>query len=146
MRLSHVALLLFVVVLVAGCGPKGPAVNYVEGTVTFDGKPLDKAQLFFHPQDGGLPATGMTDANGKYKLTSLQGGGVGKGATAGDFVVAITRWTDEPSRIERDRASGESMAFFDSVIPERYTTQHTTPLTFTVVTGKNRFDIDIDKQ
>ena len=152
MRLPPVVLSLFITVLVVGCGPRRPVVNYVEGTITFDGKPLDKASIFFYPNDGGgLPATGVTDANGKYQLTSLQGGGTGKGAAAGEYVVAVNRQKDEPSRTERMPSitpgmPDEVMVFYDSLIPEKYTSKQTTPLMFTVVSGKNRFDIAIDKE
>ena len=153
MKSSSVVPFLLVLFLIVGCGTKGPAVNYVEGTIMFDGKPLDKASIFFYPQseEGGLPATGITDANGKYTLTSMQGGGVGKGATTGEYTVAVTRSKDEPSRTERipsvtPGTPDTEMTFYDSLIPEKYTSKRTSPLTFKVAPGKNRFDINLDKE
>jgi hypothetical protein len=152
-KLPSAVFVVFVATLIVGCGPGGPAVHYVEGTVTFDGKPLDKAKVFFYPQaeDGGLPATGTSDVAGNYKLTSMQGGGIDKGATAGDYSVAVVRQQDTPSRTEKipavtPGAADEVMTFYDSLIPEKYTTKQTTPLKFTVVKGKNRFDINLDKE
>ena len=130
--------------LLIGCSPGGPAVNYVAGTVMFDGKPLDKASVYFYPTDSSVyPAVGTTDSHGNYKLTTMQGGGVGKGAMVGEYIVAVTRQSDEPSRSQV--VSGERMFFYDSLIPEKYTEQKTSPLKFTVIKGKNRFDINIEK-
>ena len=153
MRTFLTAFSLSAVIFVTGCGSQGLSVNYVEGTVTFDGKPLDKATVYFYPQGGEnpIPAVGMTDAAGKYQLTSMQGGAVGKGATLGEYTVAVTRLQDEPSRTERIPATtpgepDEVMTFYDSLIPEKYTTKQTSPLTYNVVSGKNRFDITLDKE
>lgn len=140
LQLPTTVLFLFAVLFLVGCGPKGPAVNYVEGIVTYDGKPLHKASIFFHPKGevGERPAVGITDIQGKYKLTTMGGGAVGKGATTGDYIVTILRYEDLPIKPDGD--------IFASMIPERYTLEKTSPLTFTVGPRKNRFDIDIEKK
>lgn len=57
------------VALLNGCGRSGPELGYVDGTVTFDGKPVHGATLTFIPADGkGTTSTGQTDAAGHYKL------------------------------------------------------------------------------
>ena len=52
---------------IVGCGPGGPEIARVEGTITLDGKPLGRAFVVFIPP-GGRPAAAETDANGKYVL------------------------------------------------------------------------------
>lgn len=52
---------------VFGCGRGGPRVVNVRGTVTRDGKPVEKLFLNFVP-DNGRPSWGVTDAEGHYTL------------------------------------------------------------------------------
>jgi hypothetical protein len=58
----------------------------VTGQVTMDGKPLPNAMVTFVPNEGGATATGVTDANGNYKLISLDR----TGALIGSHTVSIT--------------------------------------------------------
>jgi len=74
-----------------GCSG-GLSVNYVEGTVTHDGAPLEGATVTFSPKTSGgkeLTASGVTDAKGVYKLTVVQGGKKDKGAMEGSYMVSI---------------------------------------------------------
>jgi hypothetical protein len=53
--------------VIAGCGSgKIP----VDGTVLLDGQPLANADVLFMPKSGGRPATGKTNADGKFKLST----------------------------------------------------------------------------
>src|SRR5687768_10681307 len=71
----------------AGCGPAGPFVAPVEGTVTYQGKPVPNAKIVFVPsQRGGMSAIGISDALGKYKLTTF---GSHDGALLGKHKVSI---------------------------------------------------------
>src|SRR5262245_38254316 len=59
-------------VLLAGCTTTtGPKTEPVTGTVTLDGKPLAGAQVVFQPKSGGQAASGTTDAQGKFTLTTF---------------------------------------------------------------------------
>ncbi len=58
--------LLLVVAGVAGCGEM--KVAPVTGTVTLDGKPLERASVLFQPAGGGRPSFGVSDKNGVYRL------------------------------------------------------------------------------
>jgi uncharacterized protein (TIGR03067 family) len=61
----------------------------VEGRVTLDGKPLANATVVFVPVDkGGQRATGTTDQDGKYKLTTL---GKKAGVRPGRYKVVISK-------------------------------------------------------
>ncbi len=54
------AMVLAMVVGLAGCGQKGPKVQYVEGVVTLDGNPVEGATVGFSPveKDKGMAASG----------------------------------------------------------------------------------------
>ena len=54
---------------VAGCGPGGPQLGEVTGTVTLDGKPVPSAIVtFISKEPDGTSSYGKTDASGKYRL------------------------------------------------------------------------------
>jgi hypothetical protein len=55
----------------SGCGSKGTdATLKVTGTVTYNGAPVADASVTFTPEKG-RPATGITDAAGKFTLTTF---------------------------------------------------------------------------
>ncbi len=62
--------LLFSATLV-GCG--GPRIAPVEGTVTLDGKGLDKIYVEFWPQSEGPRSFGQTDEQGHFELKTDDG-------------------------------------------------------------------------
>lgn len=70
--------------LVSGCGDKLTPVN---GTVTYDGTPLDGATIVFMNESGSKQATGRSDENGKFSLDYNNGPGV----PAGTYKVMVTR-------------------------------------------------------
>jgi hypothetical protein len=64
-----------------GCRKTGPELAPVRGRVTLSGKPLEKADVVFQPENGKPPASGRTDAEGRYELAykrGMMGGPVGK--------------------------------------------------------------------
>ncbi len=55
----------------AGCGSR--SIVPVKGVVTFDGKPLAKASVVFSSQErGGRDASGFTDTDGVFELTTFR--------------------------------------------------------------------------
>ena len=77
-----------VVVVLTGCGSGGLELAPVEGVVTLDGTPLEGATVLFHPAEGGKPATGTTDAEGKFTLTTRN---FGEGAQVGMNNVSVCK-------------------------------------------------------
>jgi hypothetical protein len=72
---------------ICGCG-EGPKLVPVTGVVTLDGKPLTEAGILFAPAEAGLlPASGQTDAQGRFQLTTLNR----PGATAGSYRVTVVK-------------------------------------------------------
>jgi hypothetical protein len=80
-----------------GCGDANrPKVVPVTGTVTFQGKPLDGAQVTFRAQEGrqsaGELAFGTTDAQGRFLLRTVFGPTTSlDGAVPGDYRVFISK-------------------------------------------------------
>ena len=74
--------------LATGCGSKNK-LHKVEGTVTYDGKPLAGATVQFVPLDSnGTTANGMTGDDGSFRLTTHS---TGDGAKPGDYKKATQR-------------------------------------------------------
>jgi hypothetical protein len=73
--------LLLLGLLFNGCRKSGPEIAPVSGRVTLSGKPLEKADVVFQPDNGKPPASGRTDAEGRYELAykrGVMGGPVGQ--------------------------------------------------------------------
>jgi hypothetical protein len=73
------------VLLAVGCGGPGKPVK-VEGIVTLDGKPLPGATVTFAPVGGGRSASGRTDADGSFRLTTFR---TDDGALPGEYKVMV---------------------------------------------------------
>lgn len=72
-----------------GCGGRNGPVA-VQGVVLLDGKPVAGATVSFLPAGAtGLPATGLTDGQGVFRLTTS---GKGDGALPGDYRAVVTRF------------------------------------------------------
>lgn len=82
--------LLLLAVTCWGCGPGGPEIASVEGTVTMDGKPLPNAAVVFIPENG-RPAGATTDSEGHYVLNFTQGR---QGAMLGKNSIRISTLRD----------------------------------------------------
>ena len=126
MRLGAV----LVLVCVVGCGEPGTAPTVkVTGTVTYNGDPVEGASVAFIPESG-RPASGTTDASGKFTLTTFKSG---DGAVPGKHAVAIT----EPS--EDTNTEGEvDYSLPDEPagrFPAKYTDPTTSGFTATVEEG-----------
>lgn len=117
-------LLLLAVALSSGCA-KGPYVP-VEGVVLHNGKPAQGYSVLFHPSDDkGQPASGRTDTDGCFYLTTIQDG---DGAMPAEYKVLIL-----PPGYRGPTSGGSGP---DYTVPDR------TPLTCKVPTeGKVRFEL-----
>jgi hypothetical protein len=74
-----------------GCGEGAsarPTLYPVTGTVTLNGVPVEGANVTFACEKAPRSATGVTDATGKFSLTSYD---TNDGAIAGDHVVTISK-------------------------------------------------------
>ena len=143
----------FVMLCVFGCqpSPKGSGLNtqFVEGFVTLDGTPLGGVSLTFIPktEGSGENAGGMSDSGGRYTLSSLNGA-PGKGALEGEYVIVASKTESvdlaKPtiSPVSGDTITSETR----SVLHEIYRDRQKTPLTATVVSGKNKINIELESK
>ncbi|MEC8557981.1 MAG: hypothetical protein VXZ82_23490 [Planctomycetota bacterium] len=84
-----------------GCGAAKLPTIPVTGTVLVDDKPMEGVKVVFSPAAGssGQSASGQTDAEGKYSLTTVD---TGDGALAGDYEVAILKSTVEEDTLPKE--------------------------------------------
>src|SRR5262249_6170903 len=68
----------------AGCGNAN--LSKVEGVVTLDGAPLSGATVSFMPVGDGRAASGLTDGDGYFRLTTFR---TDDGALAGNYKVIV---------------------------------------------------------
>jgi len=122
---AGVGFLMITLILQVGCGPSGPEIARVQGTVTMDGKPLPNAIIMFVPV-GGRPSVSETDANGKYVL-EFSGGR--KGAIPG-----INRVEINTGRLAYEK-DGKNYPAVKESVPVQY--NRLTTLEFNVEAGKN---------
>ncbi|MDQ3331678.1 MAG: carboxypeptidase-like regulatory domain-containing protein [Planctomycetota bacterium] len=110
----------------AGCGSE-VELGGVDGRVTMDGQPLPDALVRFNPEQGGRPAQGITDADGRYTLDYSANS---EGALVGVAKVMITTGSLEaPDR---------------EPVPKRYNLQ--SELRADVQSGNNTFDFDLQSK
>jgi len=139
---------------VVGCGPKGPAVSAVSGTVLLDGEPLDGASVIFHPtSSSGLAGSGKTSADGTFGLSTFRAT-PGTGVVPGEYIVTITKevWPkfeepeDDDPDYERKMEKLESemeRATPTYVTPQAYGDEETSGLTATIGTGENKIVFEL---
>lgn len=123
--------------LCLGCGGNQAANTVlVSGVVTYRGKPLADANVVFMPRSGP-PATGVTNGEGKFELTTLDQAG----AVVGAHQVTIT-----PNQGQIDMPlPGQPPAKAKSVIPQKYARGETSGLTADVkADGENQFAFDLN--
>jgi hypothetical protein len=135
--------LLSCLISTSGCGSSGTETVPVTGKVTCKGQPVVKASVVFMPvtsTGGGRPATGETDANGMYSLSTFE---VNDGAVPGEHRVSIVIVSDEP---EPPPGAKEARFWKPPLQPfaDKYTQPETSGLTATVERGKeNSLDFDL---
>lgn len=127
----------FVLVSVSACSKTLLYTEHVTGTVTLDGEPAPDIRVFFNPQESGIPAHGLTDANGKYVITAMQGGGQGRGTVEGDYSVTFSK--------VQTTLKNEEKGLYETkqLLPLLYQDPKQTPFHATVVKGRNEFNFEL---
>lgn len=165
---------LFACLFALGCGAKGPSVaTYpISGKVTLNGKPLEGATVnFANKNPDGMSASGITDGEGRFKLTTyVTPNDLRAGAVSGEYVAVISKpvalMTQQNmgsaeamrtmSDAERQQAmmkqwkmvmneEKKTMNQPKSEVPEKYSNAKTSPFNnVTVVNGENPpFEFDL---
>ena len=130
--------------LFAGCSrsPKGPETVEVTGTVTFDGTPIEGANVIFHPVENGdqsLSSQSITDKEGRFELSTFVGGSKFKpGIAPGRYAVAVTKL---------DTASvSTTLAPPKNLLPRKYANPKTSGQTADVALGReNNFEFALNR-
>jgi hypothetical protein len=88
-----------IVTAVLGCGDSSglPTRYRVSGTVTYNGKPLERGTISFAPADGKGRAAGGTITDGRYSLTTQD---PDDGAIPGKYRVGILAKEADPSKVD----------------------------------------------
>ena len=151
---THWLASLAAVVMLCGCGDDGPSTESVEGVVTLDSQPVEGVTVGFSPTVAGkgTPATGLTDANGVFKLTAIGGGGPGQGTAVGEYNVSFSKVSkgaglsfEDTQKMMEDPNYGESGGLSAApantdLLPEGYKDPKTSGFTVTVASGDNKGD------
>ena len=128
---------------VTGCGSSGPAMAPVSGVVTVDGAPVENAAVMFVPEGGGRPATGLTDADGKFSLETLE---PGDGALVGNHKVTVTGVKTTGIQATEDGLSGvvdPSQVKEEWFVPQKYSKPDTSGLTQEVKRGMEPVELKL---
>ncbi|MDR1958590.1 MAG: hypothetical protein LBQ54_06060 [Planctomycetaceae bacterium] len=143
------SLCLLVLVGISGCEKsRRLKTEYVEGVVTLDGLPISNVTLTFIPSGtAGESANGYSDEKGGYKLSSINGDAE-KGALEGEYKITLTKvevteYKEGDPKAPKDSQGRPYYVTQKELIPKVYTNASTTPLTYTVVKGKQTHNIEL---
>lgn len=144
-----------------GCssGGGGPTLAPVDGEVTYMNKPIAGATVMFIPEKGPL-ALGITDAEGKFRLSTGTTRGVVLGSSRATVTVpeAAAKEVLTPPKTQAEADAymkkinamqqariGTSAASQKpaSLIPEKYGKPDTSGLSYTVKAGSNHFKLEL---
>lgn len=141
-------LLIAAAALSVGCS--GGLVN-VSGTVTLDGSPVAGAKVTFIPTASGIPASGTTDAAGRYELAIGSGR---DGVPRGRYAVTVSKLkvstlaageasrvaaAAPPGAVETEPSPDGLVQVIEHVVPHRYADPATSGLEVSV-TGAGEHD------
>ena len=148
-RMAAAACLLLVVA--GGCSKKEgrPKVYPAGGTVTYKGTPVEGAHVAFRGDGNVRPATGKTDASGRFTLTTFNSG---DGAVPGTHQVTVSKLPinaapPKPVIESREEAAKRPKLpppSVENLLPAKYADPANSELVYTVeVSGSNNFKIDL---
>ena len=122
---------------IVGCGQS--EMVPITGTVTLNGQPAEQAEVMFNPKTTGRFASGVTDASGKFMLSTAK---PNDGAMPGEYVVTLAEYypPDKPPALPRGGG------LLPSRFPPNFGDPAKSPLTAKVERGgKNEFSFDVKK-
>lgn len=136
---SFVFLVALVSTALAGCGPSGPPLAQVSGTVTRGGEPLEHVTVHFMPE-AGRPSRGLTDAGGRY---TAEYSSDRTGVVLGRHRVFIT-YEPKDIQLRMDMEMGKYQPPPDMIaMLQKYGNPETTPLSFDIE-GSQTIDLQLD--
>ncbi len=115
------------------------------GKVMLDGQPCVDAVVTLFSDTNSLSATGRTNAEGEFKLTTYKDG---DGAVEGGHKVTVVKREFVEEKTKYDSANERSVALIPKeLLPKKYLTPATSGITCSVATsGTNDFKIEISSK
>ncbi len=133
-------LLLIFSTFLVGCGGEGDTLNRqpVAGTITLDGKPLEKGSITFMPADPqkGNVASAEISA-GTYKIEPSQG------LVPGGYRVIISSPSGDTAPVDSNELPGQAPPPSPDLIPPIYNSE--TTLNAEITEGENVKDFQLKK-
>lgn len=145
--------------LLVGCagGDSNPPTYPVTGTVTYKGQPADGATVILVPISAEAKgATGTTDAEGKFTMTTFVNG---DGARPGDYAVKVFKYEfQDPGPTEAEMETNttleEEEEMYDpdaeseappakNLLPQKYASETTSGFKHTVTEEPTTLDLDL---
>jgi hypothetical protein len=128
-----------------GCKPNTVETAEVSGTVKLDGKPLPGGSVSFVADKGGIAAGGVIGEDGTYKVT---------GAPVGPVHIIVDnrqleskpRQPKGPMLKKPDSQAPTPMKGHYVRIPDKYHSADKTPLTYTVKSGPQTYEIVVQSK
>lgn len=136
----------------AGCGRGGGVKLYpASGVVTYRNQPVEGAVVTFRCEEVKVTATGRTDAQGRFELSTFHEGKSAKGAPAGKYKVTVTKEEVSGGAAGGDasmeaalKQASSGAAAPKNVLPPKYANVSTSGLEYTIESsGKNEFQIQL---
>jgi len=138
MLLSIIALAALLIATSTGCGSR---VTTADGTVSFEGQPVEDGTISFESADGKGPSAGSSISGGKYHIARM---------SPGNKTVRITAQRKTGRKVPLSTIMPPEMVSptattdeIEKYIPVRYNEK--SELTKDVVAGANTFDFDLKK-
>lgn len=147
--LRRLTFLVVIATFAMGCG-NAHNLQFVTGTVTLDGVPIEGVTVTFSPvsNDVGLAGGGYTNSQGVFTVTTTVGDGA-DGTQPGKYFVTFRKTVPERkyTQAEIDSSNNDGAILpeikYVSVIPEKYTKPETSGMEVEVVSGRNEFNFDL---
>lgn len=119
------------------CGEASPRVP-IDGTVSYQGKPIEEGQIIFFPTDSkASPSTGGVIQDGRYNIPKSKGPYAGVA-----YRVEITALGAAKSYTPNVSGAGPMVNVREQVIPPQYN-QHST-LSVTISPDKPEYDFELE--
>ena len=120
-------------ILLVGCSSGRLKTAPVQGTITYNGKPVPQGSIMFQPVDG--PAATANINNGSYSLKTYRDG---DGAVLGKHKVTIVSLEDQSGRLPEDRNP-----LPPPIVPLKYSFPDKSGLTAEVKDERNTIDFTL---
>jgi hypothetical protein len=141
MKFRYCVLVLVFVCLI-GCAksdPRKAGLVPVGGTITYNGSPLDNATIVFTPKDSSKQgAGGLSDASGKFKLTTISDQ---DGTYTGEYAVYVLKeeqiQISDEELLEYSR-NGQTPPQPKSLIPTQYSNPAEPIINISIPTGGDK--------